>query len=82
MKDWTLFLSHLLGMAGQAHDAACTQVKMKHVPRLLKLRETECPTIWMRLPRTRRPFKWDDIDAQRLLWKIPGVSLVRTFSNA
>ena len=51
-------------MAGEANDAvpSYTQVQMKGAPRLLKLSETERPTNWIRLPRNRRPGKWDKID--------------------
>ena len=45
-------LSLLLGMAGEGNHAvaAYTQLQMKEAPRLLKLPETECSTIWIRLP--------------------------------
>ena len=56
--------SCLLRKLGEANDAvtAFTQVNMKDAPRLLKLRETECSTIWIRLPYNRRPANWDTID--------------------
>ena len=49
--------------AGEANDAvlACTQDKMKNAPRLLKLRDTERSTIWIRLPSNRRPAIWDKV---------------------
>ena len=63
-------ISGLPGMSGEANDAvsACTQVRMSDAattqasPRLLKLREAECPKVWVRLPRNRRPKHWDNID--------------------
>ena len=47
-------ISRLRGSAGQAADAvsAYTQVKSKDAPQLLKIPESECPDIWIRLPRT------------------------------
>ena len=46
-------ISRLLGCAGQAADAvsAFTQVKMEDAPKLLKFPKSECPDIWIHLPR-------------------------------
>ena len=46
-------ISRLPGCAGQAADAvsAKTQVKMEDAPKLLKIPKSECPGIWIRLPR-------------------------------
>ena len=46
-------ISRLPGCAGQAADAvsAYTQVKKEDAPKLLKIPESECPDIWIRLPR-------------------------------
>ena len=46
-------ISRLPGCAGQAADAvsAYTQVKMDDAPTLLKIPKSECPDIWMRLPK-------------------------------
>ena len=46
-------ISRLQGCAGQAADAvsAYTQVKMKDASKLLKIPKSECPDIWIRLPR-------------------------------
>ena len=46
-------ISRLPGCAGQAADAvsAYTQVKMEDVPTPLKIPKSECPDIWIRLPR-------------------------------
>ena len=43
----------LPGCDGQAADAvsAYTQVKLKDAPRLSKITKSECPDIWIRLPR-------------------------------
>ena len=46
-------ISRLPGCAGQAADAvsAFSQVNMEAVPKLLKIPKSECPDIWIRLPR-------------------------------
>ena len=43
----------LPGCAGQAADAVSsyTQVKMEDAPKLFKIPKSECPDIWIRLPR-------------------------------
>ena len=44
-------------MSGEANDAvsAYTQVKVSDVTRLVEFLVTECQTVWIRLPRNRRP---------------------------
>ena len=51
-------------VTGEAHDSvsAFAQVQMSDVPGLLKLPDTECPTVGIRLPRYRRPKHWDNVD--------------------
>ena len=46
-------ISRLPGCAGQAADAvsAYTQVKMEDAPTQLKIPQSECPDIWIRLPK-------------------------------
>ena len=53
-------ISRLLGCVGQAADAisAKTQVKMENAPKLLKITKSECPDIWIRLPRHKCPKSW------------------------
>ena len=59
LHKWRLrhngLISRLVGCAGQAADAlsAYTQVKMEDAPTLLKIPKSECPDIWIRLPRHR-----------------------------
>ena len=55
-------ISRLPGCDGQAADAvsACTQVKMEDAHKLLKIPKSECPDIWIRLPR----HKWAKIMVQ------------------
>ena len=57
-------LSRLPGCAGQAADAvsACTQVKMEDDPKLLKIPKSECPDIWIRLPRHKWPKSWSSME--------------------
>ena len=56
-------LSILPGCAGQAADAvsAYTQVKMEDAPSLLKIPKSECPDIWMRLPKNIWPKSWSSM---------------------
>ena len=46
-------IARLADCAGQAADAesAYTQVKMEDASKLLKIPKSECPEMWMRLPR-------------------------------
>ena len=56
--------SRLSGCAGQAADAvsACTQVTMEDALKLLKIPKSECPDIWIRLPRHKRPKSWSSME--------------------
>ena len=62
-KDMDI-ISRLPGCAGQAADAvsAETQVKMKDAPKLLKFPKSECPDIWIRLPRHKWPKSWPSME--------------------
>ena len=53
-------ISRLPGCDGQAADAvsAYTQVKMEDAHKLLKNPKSECPDIWIRLPRHKKPKSW------------------------
>ena len=57
-------ISRLPGCGGQAADAvsACTQVKMKDTHKLLKNPKSECPAIWIRLPRHKWPKSWSSME--------------------
>ena len=57
-------ISRLPGCAGQAADAvsADTQVKMEDGPKLLKIPKSECPDIWIRLPRHKWPKSWSSME--------------------
>ena len=56
-------ISRLPGSAGQASDAVAdyTQVKMEDAPNYRDYRNQSAPAIWIRLPRSRRPKSWDEI---------------------
>ena len=57
-------ISRLPGCDGQAADAvsAKTQVKMEDAPKLLKNPKSECPDIWIRLPRHKWPKSWSSME--------------------
>ena len=57
-------ISRLPGCDGQAADAlsAYTQVKMEDAHKLLKISKSECPDIWIRLPRHQWPQAWSSIE--------------------
>ena len=57
-------ISRQTGCAGQAADAvsAYTQVKMEDGPKLLKVPKSECPDIWIRLPRHNWPKSWSSME--------------------
>ena len=57
-------VSRLPGCAGQAADAvsAFTQVKMEDAPKLLKIPKSECPDIWIRLPRLKWLKSWSSME--------------------
>ena len=50
-------ITRLPGCDGQAADAvsAYTQVKMEDAHKLLKIPKSECPDIWIRLPKRKWP---------------------------
>ena len=57
-------ISRLPGCDGQAADAvsAITQVKMEDAHKLLKIPKSECPDIWIRLPRHKWPKSWSSME--------------------
>ena len=57
-------ISRLPGCAGQAADAVSvyTQVKMEDAPKLLKIPSSDCPDIWIRLPRHKWPKSWSSME--------------------
>ena len=57
-------ISRLPGFDGQTADAvsAYTQVKMEDAHKLLKIQKSECPDIWIRLPRQKWPKSWSSIE--------------------
>ena len=57
-------ISRLPGCDGQAADeaSAYTQVKMEDAHTLLKIPKSECPDIWIRLPRHKWPKSWTSME--------------------
>ena len=57
-------ISRLLGCDGQAADAvsAYSQVKIEDAHKLLKIPKSECPDIWIRLPRHKWPKSWSSME--------------------
>ena len=53
-------VARLPGCDGQAADAvsAYSQVKLEDAPRLLNISKSECPDVWIRLPRHKWPKSW------------------------
>ena len=62
-------ISRLPGCSGQAADAvsAYTQVKMEDDPKLLEIPLSECPDIWIRLPRHKLPKSWSSMEDSAVL---------------
>ena len=57
--------SRLPGCPAQAADAvsAKTQGRMKDAPSLLKIPKSECPDIWIRLPKHKWPKSWSSLES-------------------
>ena len=57
-------ISRLPGCAGQAAEAisAYPLVKMEDALALLRLLKTECPDIWIRLPKHKWPKSWSSVE--------------------
>ena len=57
-------ISRLPGCGGQAADAvsAYTQVQMEDAHKLFKTPKSECPDIWIRLPRHKWPKSWSSME--------------------
>ena len=45
-----------------AQVSAYTQVNMEDAPKLLKIPKSECPDIWIRLPRHKWPKSWSSME--------------------
>ena len=58
-------ISRLPWCDGQAADtvSAYTQVNMEDAHKLLKIPKSECPDIWIRLPRHKWPKSWSSMEA-------------------
>ena len=62
-KDMDI-ISRLRGSARQVADAVSvyTWVKLEDAPTLLKIPNSECPDIWIRLPRHKWPKSWSSME--------------------
>ena len=47
--------------ASQMTAAKVTQVKMEDAPKLFEIPKSECPDIWIRLPRHKWPKSWSSM---------------------
>ena len=83
-------ISRLPGCAGQAADVVSdyTQVKLEDAPKLYKIPKSECPDIWIRLPRHKWPKSWSSMEdpvvpLERTLYGHPQAGLLweRQFEN-
>ena len=77
-------LARLPDCDGQAADAvsAYTQVKLEDAARLLQFPKSECPDVWIRLPRHFWPKSWSSIEDPVVPWtkSVPTpTSLTRKF---
>ena len=63
--------SRLPGISGQAADAvsAYAQVKMEDAPTLIQIPKSECPDIWIRLPKHTWPKSWSSIQDPVVLFE-------------
>ena len=83
-------IARLPGCAGQAADvvSAYTQVKMEDAHKLLKIPKSECPDIWIRLPRHKSPKSWSSMEdpvvplERNLYGQIMGKAIRESSKNA
>ena len=61
-------ISRLPGCAAYSVSAE-TQVKMEDAPKLLKIPKSECPDIWIRLPRHKWPKSWSSLEDPVVLFE-------------
>ena len=76
-------ISRLPGCDGQAADAvsAYTQVKMEDAHKLLKIPKSECPDIWIRLPRHKWPKSWSSMERNLCGHLLAGLLWERQFEK-
>ena len=57
-------IERLPGCAGQAADAvsAKTQEKLEDAPKIIENSQSECPDIWIRLPKHKWPKLWSSVE--------------------
>ena len=62
-KSWTSSPDCLVAQDKQLTQCPLkTEVKMEDVPKLLKIPKSECPDIWIRLPRHKWPKSWSSME--------------------
>ena len=68
-------ISRLPGCDGQTADAvsANTQVKLEDAHKLLKIPKSECPDIWIRLPRHKWPNSWSSMEDVKGMYPAPHI---------
>ena len=73
-------IARLPGCDGQAADAlsAYTQVNLEDAPRLLKISKSECPDVWIRLPRHK--MSKNHVEKLKIQWSFPNEICTDTHS--
>ena len=76
--------ARLPGCDGQAADvvSAYTQVNLEDAPKLRKIPKSECPDVWIQLPRHNWPKSWGRIEDPVVPLESAGLSLERQFEQA
>ena len=52
----------IASLPGCAGESTKTQVKMEDASKLIKIPKSECPDIWIRLPRHKWPKSWSSME--------------------
>ena len=67
-------------LPGQTADAVSsyTQITMEDAPKLLKIPKSECPDIWIRLPKHKWPKSWSSMEDPVVLLERKRSSFGRT----
>ena len=80
-------IARLPNCDGQVADAAsaCTWVQLEDAPRLHKIPKSECPDVWIRLPRLEcwrsRGTSWTKLVWSSVVWIVLGKTIRRSFSE-
>ena len=60
--SWISFPDCQVAQDKQLTQYLLTQLKMEDAPKLLKIPKSECPDIWIRLPRHKWPKSWSSVE--------------------